>query len=404
MKKASKWDSDSDEEGRDEGAASKKARVGGSSPASKQALPRSQLQQPAPPQSQVPTKEPEPTERPPPEPQPQPPRHHPLFHGCRSIEEYERLNFIDQGTYGFVFKARDKKTREVFAIKQVKLVTSDVGKVGFPITALRETNILLALRHPNIVSVKEMVIGSSNDKVFMVMEYGDNDLKHCMSLATQPFSTAEVKRLLLQLLSAVEHMHNKWYIHRDLKTSNLLYSNAGKLCVCDFGLARTYGSPIAPFTAEVVTLWYRCPELLLGSRLYSTPLDMWSVGCIFGEMLSGKPLLPGEGEADQLSRIFRLLGAPSEDRWPGVSQLPNFSRISASRAPSRGKLRELFPSASFSGGVFLGDQGFDLLSQLLELDPARRISATAALQHPWFAEAPLPCSMALMPKFSSKGD
>ena len=103
--------------------------------------------------------------------------HHPLFHGCRSIEEYERLNFIDQGTYGLVFKARDKKTREIYAIKQVKLVSSDVGKVGFPITALRETNILLALRHPNIVSVKEMVVGSTNDKVFMVMEYGDNDLK-----------------------------------------------------------------------------------------------------------------------------------------------------------------------------------------------------------------------------------
>lgn len=400
MKKGSKWDSDSEEEGTD-GVTCKKARVEGAAGPASAALAAAQSGplklQPA---SVQPLPAP-PTVAPP---RPRPPRHQPLFHGCRSIEEYERLNFIDQGTYGFVFKARDKKTREVFAIKQVKLVSSDVGKVGFPITALRETNILLALRHPNIVSVKEMVIGSSNDKVFMVMEYGDNDLKHCMSLATQPFSTAEVKRLMLQLLSAMEHMHNKWYIHRDLKTSNLLYSNAGKLCVCDFGLARTYGSPIAPFTAEVVTLWYRCPELLLGSRLYSTPLDMWSVGCIFGEMLSGKPLLPGEGEADQLSRIFRLLGAPSEDRWPGVSLLPNFNRVTASRAPSRGKLRELFPSTSFSGGIFLGDQGFDLLSQLLELDPSRRISATAALQHPWFAEAPLACNMALMPKFASKGD
>lgn len=225
-----------------------------------------------------------------------------------------------------------------------------------------------------------------------------------MAQAARPFSTAEVKRLLLQLLGAVEHMHGRWYIHRDLKTSNLLYSNSGKLCVCDFGLARTYGSPIAPYTAEVVTLWYRCPELLLGSKVYSTPLDMWSVGCIFGELLTGKPLLPGEGEADQLARIFRLLGAPSEDRWPGVSLLPNFGRVSVSRAPSRGRLREVFPSASFSGGAFLSDLGFDLLLRLLELDPAKRISASAALGHAWLAEVPLPCSLAAMPKFATKGD
>lgn len=170
-----------------------------------------------------------------------------------------------------VFRAKCQDTDEIVAIKQVKMDASS-GSAGFPITALREINILLSLRHPNIVHVKEMVVGSSIDKIYMVMEYLENDLKACMEMSSQPFSIAEVKRLMLQLLGAVQHMHAAWYIHRDLKTSNLLYSNKhGKLCVCDFGMARKYSSPISPYTHEVITLWYRCPELLLGT--YTEPLN-----------------------------------------------------------------------------------------------------------------------------------
>lgn len=176
--------------------------------------------------------------------------YNPLLLGCRSVECYQRLSFIDQGTYGMVFRARDIQTGVVYALKQVKL-GGETSKVGFPITALREINILMALRHPNIVKVKEMVVGSSIDKIFMVMEYCENDLKMCMKTSKQSFSIAEIKQLMLQLLSAVDHMHSHWYIHRDLKTSNLLYSNKGVLCVCDFGLARKYGEPIAPYTFEV---------------------------------------------------------------------------------------------------------------------------------------------------------
>lgn len=167
-----------------------------------------------------------------------PPRkHNPLFDGCRSVDCYQRLNFIDQGTYGMVFKAKCRETNEIYALKQIKF-GNEISKVGFPITALREINILLSLNHPIIVKVKEMVVGSSIDKIFMVMEYCENDLKTCMRLAKQSFSTAEIKQLMIQLLSAIEHMHERWYIHRDLKTSNLLYSNKGYLAVCDFGLAR----------------------------------------------------------------------------------------------------------------------------------------------------------------------
>lgn len=258
--------------------------------------------------------------------------YNPLFYGCRSVERYQRLNFIDQGTYGVVFKAKCRDTGDIVALKQVKMgqLTS---KTGFPITALREANILLHLRHPNIVMVKEMVVGSSIDKIFMVMEHCGSDLKSCIQKSKQSFSLAEVKCLMSQLLSGLAFMHKSGFIHRDLKTSNLLYTN-GKLSICDFGMARKYSEPPAAYTREVVTLWYRSPELLLGAGTYGTPLDVWSAGCIFAELVCGKPLFPGEGEVDQISCIFNVLGAPNEDTWPGSSLLPHFSKISY-RAPSR---------------------------------------------------------------------
>ena len=181
--------------------------------------------------------------------------YNPSIYGCRSIDQYQRISFISQGTYGLVYKAKCLKTNDIVAIKEVKL-TPDSRKVGFPIPALREINVLLSLRHPNIICVREMVLGSSLDKTYMVMDYYDYDLKTCMEMSKQSFSTSEVKQLMLQLLSAIHHMHQNWYIHRDLKTSNILYSNSsGRLCVCDFGMARKYGSPVEPYTYEVVTLW-----------------------------------------------------------------------------------------------------------------------------------------------------
>lgn len=166
-------------------------------------------------------------------------------------------------------------------------------------------------------------------------------------------------------------------------------------------MARKYGSPLQPYTFEVITLWYRPLELLLGSRLYSTSVDMWSVGCIFAEILARKPLFPGEGDVDQINKITRVLGAPNENNMPGFSSLPDSSKISW-KAPSKGKLRDLFPARSFSGGVFINDSGFDLLSRMLLLDPKTRISAKDALNHPWFNEAPLASPMEQMPSFKSR--
>lgn len=242
------------------------------------------------------------------------PAYYPGLQGCRSVEEFKCLNRIAEGTYGIVFRAQDKRTEEIVALKRLKM---EKEKDGFPITSLREINTLLKGQHPNIVTVREIVVGSNMDKIFIVMDYVEHDFKTLMETMQhrkQSFLPAEVKCLTQQLLRAVAHLHDNWILHRDLKTSNLLLSHKGVLKVGDFGLAREYGSPLKPYTSVVVTLWYRAPELLLCCKEYSTPIDMWSVGCIFAEFLSMSPLFPGQSETDQLNKIFKVRNTRSSHK------------------------------------------------------------------------------------------
>ncbi|KAL3511414.1 hypothetical protein ACH5RR_030815 [Cinchona calisaya] len=326
-----------------------------------------------------------------------PPRTVNMLQGCRSVDEFERLNKIDEGTYGVVYRARDKKTGEIVALKKVKM---DREREGFPLTSLREINILLSFHHSSIVDVKEVVVGSSLDSIFMVMEYMEHDLKGLMETMKQPFSQSEVKCLMLQLLEGVKYLHDNWVLHRDLKTSNILLNNRGELKICDFGLARQYGSPLKPYTHLVVTLWYRAPELLLGAKQYSTAIDMWSLGCIMAELLAKQPLFNGKTEFDQLDKIFKILGTPNETIWPGFPKLPgvkvNFVKHQYNQ------LRTKFPPTSFRGSPVLSDAGFDLLNRLLTYDPEKRITAEDALNHPWFREVPLPKSKEFMPTFPAQ--
>lgn len=326
--------------------------------------------------------------------------HVPAFMGCRSVEAYKRLNTIDEGTYGVVHRAKDIETGEVVALKKIKMENC---KGGFPITSLREINILLAIDHPNIVKLKEIVIGKGLENIYMVMEYLDHDVKMLLGQMKQPFRHSEVKSLMRQLLSAVNAMHKGWILHRDLKTSNLLYSNDGILKVCDFGLARKYGSPIGKYTRLVVTLWYRAPELLLGTTTYTQAVDMWSVGCIFAEFLTTKALLPGKGEMDQLEKIFTLLGSPNAEEWPEYENLPHTKNFRWTKN-KKSKLRQKFPKQNFGGGFYLDDIGFDLLSRMLCFNPNKRITAEEALNHEWFNTAPRPQSLALMPTFPSANE
>ncbi|KAK2648110.1 hypothetical protein Ddye_015599 [Dipteronia dyeriana] len=322
-----------------------------------------------------------------------------MFNSCRCVFEYERLNKINEGTYGIVYRARDKLTGEIVALKKVKM---DVGRkqelseYGFPISSLREINILLSFNHPSIVNVKEVVVDDF-DNVFMVMEYMEHDLKGLIETMKQPFSTSEVKCLMLQLLEGVKYLHDNWVLHRDLKTSNLLVNNQGKLKVCDFGMSRQYGSPLKPYTSLVVTLWYRAPELLLGMKKYSTAVDMWSVGCIMAELLAKKPLFNGKTEVDQIDKIFKTLGTPTETIWPGFSELPG-AKAQFVKQPYN-LLRKRFPAASFTGSPVLSELGFDLLNNLLSYDPEMRITVDDALNHDWFREVPLPKSQEFMPTF-----
>ncbi|XP_057844306.2 cyclin-dependent kinase G-2 isoform X1 [Cryptomeria japonica] len=322
-----------------------------------------------------------------------------MLQGCRSVDEFERLNKIDEGTYGVVYRAKNKKTGEIVALKKVKM---EKEREGFPLTSLREINVLLSFHHPSVVDVKEVVVGSNLDSIFMVMEYMEHDLKGLMETMKQPYSQSEVKCLMLQLFEGVKYLHDNWVLHRDLKTSNLLLNNRGELKICDFGLARQYGSPLKPYTLMVVTLWYRAPELLLGAKQYSTAIDMWSLGCIMAELLAKEPLFSGKSEIDQLDKIFRTLGTPNEKIWPDFVNLPGVKRNFLKQPYN--KLRDKFPPTSFSGRPTLSESGFDLLNRLLTYDPNKRITAEEALKHEWFREVPLPKSKEFMPTFPARND
>jgi len=226
------------------------------------------------------------------------------------------------------------------------------------------------------------------------MDFIEHDLKSLLTVMPSPFLQSEIKTLMLQLLSAVNHCHQNWILHRDLKTSNLLMNNRGTIKVADFGLARRYGDPVGVggMTQLVVTLWYRAPEILLGAITYSTAVDMWSVGCIFAELLLKEPLFQAHGELELLSMIFKLLGAPTKHSWPEYSSLQLAKTISLP-SPQPHQFRQKFQ--------YLTSAGLDLLMSLLTYDPVRRISAEEALDHPYFSESPLPKHPDLFGSFPS---
>ncbi|XP_027195416.2 cyclin-dependent kinase 11B-like [Dermatophagoides pteronyssinus] len=321
------------------------------------------------------------------------PPYYPAIHGCRSVEEFHCMNRVEEGTYGVVYRAKDKRTGETVALKRLKM---EKEKEGFPITSLREISSLLKVKHENIVTVREIVVGSNMDKIYLVMDFVEHDLKSLMETMKKPFLLGEVKTLMLQLLRAVAHLHDNWILHRDLKTSNLLLSHKGILKIGDFGLAREYGSPLKEYTSIVVTLWYRAPELLLQAPQYSYPIDNWSVGCIFGEFVTMRPLFQGKSEIDQLNIMFKELGTPNEKIWPGYSELPLVKKITFAEFP--------YNSLHNRIGHKLGKSGFDLINRFLTYCPERRITADEALRHEFFTESPLPVDPAMFPTWPAKSE
>ncbi|MCJ1477011.1 hypothetical protein MMC13_005682 [Lambiella insularis] len=332
---------------------------------------------------------------------------------CRHVDNFEKLNHIEEGSYGWVSRARESATGEVVALKKLKM---DNVNDGFPVTGLREIQTLMESRHANIVNLREVVMGDNASDVFLVMDFLEHDLKTLQEDMAEPFLPSEIKTLLLQLTSAVEYLHTNWILHRDLKTSNLLMNNRGQMKIADFGMARYYGDPPPKLTQLVVTLWYRAPELLLGEEKYGAEVDMWSVGCIFGELLTKEPLLQGKNEVDQLSKvffsalvtfyegsdefisiqIFELCGIPTEESWPSFRRLPNARSL---RLPRNSQTVGAVIRAKFP---FLTGAGTSLLTSLLSLNPVRRPSATEVLTHKYFKEDPKAKSAAMFPTFPSK--
>ncbi|KAH6928378.1 hypothetical protein HPB50_014968 [Hyalomma asiaticum] len=279
---------------------------------------------------------------------------------------------IGEGTYGVVYKGKCKIDNKVVAVKKVRW---EGIQGGVPATAIREIAILRELTHQNTVRLLDVVMKGSRS-LYLVFEYMTMDLKKYLETlpGDKKLEVAVVRKYVRQVVDALYFCHRRRILHRDLKPANLLIDENGDIKVADFGLCRVFAVPKRAFTHEVVTLWYRAPEILLGATSYSTPVDIWSIGCIFFELVTGKVLFRGDSEIDQLFRIFRVLGTPTEETWPDVTELPNYKTTFPSWKDNI--LAELLSEAE--------SEVVDLLHKMLAYKPGQRISARGALEHPYF--------------------
>jgi serine/threonine protein kinase len=300
---------------------------------------------------------------------------------------------IGEGTYGIVYKARDKETRQFVALK--RCLPHNESSDGFPLTTLREIHSLrICSAHAHIVHLQEIAV--STNGVFLVFDYCPHDLArlvdtHYQSHHKSPFLESHVKTLLHQLLSALDFMHSRYLFHRDVKLSNLLYSSEGSLKLADFGLSRKLGPSLTP---KVVSLWYRPPELLLGGMDYTVAVDIWGAGCVLGELLDGVPLFDGKNEMDQIFKVFRLLGNPTVSAWPALIEMPLIQNGTVELPPST-------PSRLLDRFSHLSVSGLSLLSILVNYDHEKRGTAATALQSRYFSELPSMTPPELMPRFPS---
>lgn len=290
--------------------------------------------------------------------------------GFGRMDTYTKLDKLGEGTYATVFKGKSRLTDALVALKEIRLEHEE----GAPCTAIREVSLLKDLKHNNIVTLHDIV--HTEKALTLVFEYLERDLKQYMDDCGGILAMNNVKLFLFQLIRGLSYCHSRRILHRDLKPQNLLINDLGELKLADFGLARAKSVPTKTYSNEVVTLWYRPPDVLLGSTEYSTPIDMWGVGCIFYEMASGRPLFPGSTVEDELHLIFKVLGTPTEDTWPGISSANeltnyNFPRYTAEPLVKRAPR--------------LDQDGVDLVGRFLLFQARKRLSALDAMKHPYFA-------------------
>ncbi|KAJ3189049.1 cyclin-dependent protein kinase [Irineochytrium annulatum] len=316
---------------------------------------------------------------------------------------------VAAGTYGRVFKAKSKEKSNVreYAIKKFKPdKEGDLSlSSGISQSACREISLCRELRHLNVVALEEVMLEPLDRSIYMVFEYAEHDLlqilHHHSQSQRRPLPEHTVKSLLWQLLNGVAYLHANWVLHRDLKPANVLVTSGGVVKIGDLGLARGFQRPLQPLyngDKVVVTIWYRAPELLLGSHHYTKAVDMWAVGCIFAELLMLRPIFKGEEakmdnkknipfQRDQLQKIFDVLGLPTKERWPSLEFMPEYVNNGlTSFRTGNNSLKSVYRGSS----SVQSEQGFQLLSQMLEYDPLKRISAHDAMGHAFFNEEPRP--------------
>ncbi|KIZ05534.1 hypothetical protein MNEG_2421 [Monoraphidium neglectum] len=316
---------------------------------------------------------------------------------------------IGEGTYGKVFRGWDLARHDKVALKMIR---TDSEKEGFPITAIREIKILSNLKHDNIVNLREIVRGEVDaasaykGAIYMVFDYAEHDLTGMIDsykgkltvTQARPLACSRdrVKCIMMQLLRGLSYCHANGVLHRDLKAANILITREGILKLADFGLARTYleeGSQ--KMTNRVITLWYRPPELLLGAEHYDPKIDVWSVGCIFAELLSGKPLFPGNDEASTLRRILDFMGLPTNKTWPGIEEWPFYKDINKTNLQPDNNSRFV----RWCKEHLMDQAAVPLLQRMLTLDPRKRVTACEALMdHYLWDAAPRPCKPSELPK------
>ncbi|KRZ66046.1 Cyclin-dependent kinase 2 [Trichinella papuae] len=283
---------------------------------------------------------------------------------------YKRLCHIGEGTYGVVYKGINVKSKRVVAMKKIKF---DDTTEGIPPSCLREISILKMLKHKNIIKLLNLCV--ERDRIYLILEYMQCDLKQVMNVYYPRLPSKMTKSLMWQLLQALSYCHLKRIMHRDLKPQNLLVNEFGILKVADFGLARSFSLPCRTYSHDVVTLWYRPPELLLGCKFYGASIDVWSAGCIFAEMICNEPLFSGDSEIGQLFKIFQILGTPNAVVWPEFPNLPDSSR----EFPFWTPVKDL---KSVVRGISNNEK--ELLQKMLIYNPDERISSSAAMKHKYF--------------------
>ncbi|XP_065219055.1 cyclin-dependent kinase 2-like [Planococcus citri] len=288
--------------------------------------------------------------------------------------QYDAQEKIGEGTYGIVYKAWDIIQQRYIALKKIR-VESYVE--GIPSTALREISLLKELDHPNIIHLIDVIYAAN--RLYLAFEYLDIDLRQFIDLSSGPIPPQLIKSFIYQLLNALHYCHTNRIVHRDLKPHNLLIDGDGHIKLGDFGLARSFGLPLKTLTHEVVTLWYRAPEILLGCKVYTMAVDLWSLGCIFAELFRKKALFEGDSEIDQLFRIFRTLGTPDEDVWPGVTILKEYKPLFPRWEPQY--LGDFLPSVD--------KEAIPVLEKMLKYDPSKRMSAKGILDDPYFENVTL---------------